>query len=117
MAGVAQTITIGYVATVRLANATVCMGGVAVLSIIAHRAIATVVIATRRLEDRVRMVPAARISQATRFALEHNLESVAATSSGTAFLKDKELTTCSGYCGDSDIYCGKENCHSGECQT
>jgi hypothetical protein len=85
MAGVAQPITIGYVATVRLANAAVCMGGVAALSIIAHRAIATVVIATRRLEGRVRMVPAARISQATRFALEHNLESVAATSKWDLF--------------------------------
>lgn len=84
MAGVAQTITIGYVATVRLANAAVCMGGVAVLSIIA---IATVVIATRHLEDRVRMVPAARISQATRFALEHNLESVAATSKWDCFFE------------------------------
>jgi hypothetical protein len=85
MGSVAQTITIGYVATVRLASAAVCMGGVAILAIIARRAIAIVGIAIRRLEGRVRMVLVARISRVIRFALEHILESVVATSTWDCF--------------------------------
>ena len=85
MGSVAHLTTIGYVATVGLASAAVCMGGVAIPSIIARRAIAIVGIAIRRLEDRVRMVLVAQISRVIRFALEHNLESVVATSKWDCF--------------------------------
>ena len=67
-------------ATGRLAGPTVCMGGVVVLLITALRAIAIVVIAARPPADRLSMAHVARISQVTRFALEHSSEDVVANS-------------------------------------
>ena len=57
-----------------------CMGGVVTLTTTALWAIAIVVIAVRPSGDRVSMAHVAPISQVTRFALEHNSESVVANS-------------------------------------
>lgn len=62
-----------------------CVGGVAILAITVHRAIAIVGIAIRRLEDRVRIVLVARISRVMSFALERILGSVVATSKWECF--------------------------------